>query len=317
MNSYSSLEILPYQEQIVNDDLESVLSKAERLQNSSALVRQYLVRHLISEKKADQAHYTATCGSYLVFKQYKNADRTLKLERANFCKHPMCPVCAWRRHLKYSKIIDKALEIGKYRYLYHIVLGVPNSDVLTRESLMRLKERGASFVKQKFSAGGYVSNLEVVNHGNGMHPHLHILAEAPEFIRNSADYVKEMSAKWLNHYTKGLENKTALRERYAGFTFFITGITKEERKNASLELTKYIVKGDFTSDDGESVSKIARAIKGVRKMSSAGVFKSAISEAKKEIAIDTAEFIESLSREEYELLIYKFINGEYRKEPLV
>lgn len=314
LKDISPLDSLSYDERFVNDSLESVLSRAEKLQNSSDTLRQYLVRHLISEKKAEQAHYTATCGSFLMFKQYKNAEHTLTLEKANFCKHPMCPVCAWRRHLKYSKIIERAIDVGHYRYLYHIVLGIPNVNELSREELMRLKERGATFVKQKLSASSYISNLEVVCHGKGIHPHLHMLVETPDFITNSREYVMDMSQKWLLHYTKGLSNRATLIERYRGFTFFLTGITKAQRAGMAQELTKYIVKGDFTSDDGEHVATVARAIKGVRKMSSSGEFKRAMTVAKQQLAIEGADKLENLSRAEYEILIYKFINGKYKRE---
>lgn len=314
LKSLSPLDSLSYDEKFVNDSLSSVLARAEKLQNNSHTLRQFLVRHLISEKKAEQAHYTATCGSFLLFKQYKNAEKTLTLEKANFCKHPMCPVCAWRRHLKYSKVIEKAIDIGNYRYLYHVVLGVPNVTELDKPYLMRLKERGATFVKQKLSCGGYISNLEVVCHGKGMHPHLHILVETPNFIKNSKSYIMDMSHKWLMHYTKGLPNKATLAEKYNGFTFYITGITKADRQGVAQELTKYIVKGDFTSDDGEYVSTIAKAIHGVRKMSTSGEFKRAMSSAKRELCIEGAEKVEKLSRVEYELMAYKFINGKYKRE---
>lgn len=316
IHSISPTDILTDDEKFVNDSLESTLKRAEKLQNSSDALRTFLVRHLISEQRAEQAHYVATCGSYLVFKRYRNAERTLTLERANFCKHPMCPVCAWRRHLKYSKILDRALEIGTYRYIYHVVLGVPNVDELDKTDLMRLKERGATFVKQKLAGVGYISNLEVVCHGNGIHPHLHLLVETEQFIRNSADYVREMSHKWMMHYVRGLENKADFIERYQGFTFFLTGITRDQRQGVAQELTKYIVKGDFTNDDGTHVATVASAIKGVRKMSSAGSFKKAITKAKGELICESAERLESLSRSEYELFIYRYINGKYEKENL-
>lgn len=314
LRNISPLDSLPQDERFVNDGIESILRSAERLQNDSEVVRHYIVKYLISEQKAEQAHYTATCGTYLLFKRYHDANKTVTLDRANFCKHPMCPVCAWRRHLKYSQIIERTLDLGRYKYLYHVVLGVPNVTELSRKDLMRLKERGASFVKQKLDGMGYISNLEVVCHGKGIHPHLHILVETPNFITNSSDYVKTMSSKWMKHYIKGLENKADFEARYNGFTFYLTGIKQRDRKGVAQELTKYIVKGDFTSDDGEHVATIARAIKGVRKMSASGNFKTNMSLAKKDLSIESAEKFETLTKEEYDILIYKYINGRYEKE---
>lgn len=311
----SPIGIIAHDERFVNSSADEVVAKAEVLQNRSAVVRQFLVRHLISENQAEQAHATSTCGNFLMFKRYANTERTVTLDRANFCKHPMCPVCAWRRHLKYAKLIDKSIEIGRYNYLYHLVLGVPNVDSLSKSDLMYLKERAVSFVRQKLDCKDYISNLEVVNHGAGLHPHLHMLINIPAFVKVSKEYIKEMSHKWMMHCTKKMANRSALLNTYDGFTFFITGITKAERDGVAQELTKYIVKGDFTSDDGETISTIARAIKGVRKMSSSGTFKENMSLAKKIVLSESDERLRNLSKYDYEYLIYQFINGKYERKP--
>ena len=312
----SPVDIVPYDEQIVNGTLKATLERAQHLQNSSEDLRVFLARHLISEGRAEMAHYVTQCGTYLFFKKYNDVKNTITLERANFCKHPMCPLCAWRRHLKYSRIIEKTLDIGNFKYLYHLVLGVPNSETLDKKTLMRLKERGATFVSQKLKCKGYISNLEVVAHGNGIHPHLHILIETEDFIKVSKEYILEMSNKWLKHYIKGLENKATLEQKYKGLTFYIQGLGKGNAKEISQELTKYIVKGDFTNDDGQYVSTIAKAIKGVRKMSSSGTFKTTMSEAKESVSVESAERLAQLSKSRCEYLIYRFINGKFERERL-
>jgi hypothetical protein len=111
-----------------------------------------------------------------------------------------------------------------------------------------------------------------------------------------------------------MRNKFELESKYSGFTFFITGISKAERDGISQELTKYIVKGDFTSDDGGAISTIARAIKGVRKMSSSGIFKENMSCAKKIVISESNERLRDLSKYDFEYLIYQFINGKYERK---
>lgn len=312
--SVSPVDIVPYDEQIVNDTLRATLEKSQKMQNTSSKLRVLLARHLISNGNVDMAHYVSQCGTYLFFKRYFDAKGTITLERANFCKHPLCPVCAWRRHLKYSHIIEKTLQIGNFGYLYHIVLGVPNVDVIDKPTLMRLKERGASFVKQKLNCQGYISNLEVVHHGKGIHPHLHILVETQDFIKVSKDYIKNLSHKWMMHYIKGRSDMAEYKTKYDGFTFYLQGLGRGAEKEISQELTKYIVKGDFTSDDGSFISAISDAIKGVRKMSTSGNFKKTMTKAKKIINVENADRLLNLSQEQYELLVYRFINGKYKRE---
>lgn len=304
-------EIISPTEAFVNDSIANVIRRAERAQNDASIIRRHLVQHLIHEKQAEQAHATANCGTFLMFKRYNDAEQTAKLERANFCKHPVCPVCAWRRHLKYSNLINIAISHSTYAYLYHLVLAVPNVESLSREYLMRLKERGKSFVAQKLGCKSYISNLEIVCHGNGFHPHLHMLLDLPNFVPVSADWIKNMSAKWKKHFSKGLDG---VYDRYAGFTFYITGSSKDESGNIALELTKYIVKGDISSEP-ENVETIARAIKGVRKMSTAGTFKKALQDAKECVALDTAEKLEHLSHYDWEYQIFNYINGKYERRP--
>ena len=62
-----------------------------------------------------------TCGDVLKF--VKDPVQGLKLYQAYFCKNKLCPMCNWRRSMKYSwqikQILDKALEqYPKARFLF-------------------------------------------------------------------------------------------------------------------------------------------------------------------------------------------------------
>ena len=53
------------------------------------------------------------CAEVLRFQEQE--DKSLKLHQAWFCKNRLCPICNWRRSMKYSvqlfKMIDKAIQI--------------------------------------------------------------------------------------------------------------------------------------------------------------------------------------------------------------
>lgn len=316
MITMSSTDIIPTDEQVVKSTIEKAILKSENLLISSEALRRRLVKHLISEKQPTQAHYVNECGTFLMFKQYMNEEKTATLHKANFCKHPMCPLCAWRRHLKYSRIIDKAIELSNSAYLYHLVLAIPNVNDLQRADLSYLKERGKTFLQQKLNANGYFSNLEIVEKGRGLHPHLHILFSSEMFIRVNAEFIKLMSNKWLRHYIHKLpqEQRQYYMSKYDGFTFYLTGFDKRNRENICFELTKYIVKGDIMCDGGALLPTVARAIKGIRKISAGGDLKKNMSEAKKVIADESDTVLDNLSRYEWEYRIYEFINGKYERK---
>lgn len=78
--------------------------------NSRGKERDWRGRKILSLKLADifkELQYKKTfvervisCGDTLQFIQ--NQDGTLKLYQAYFCKNKLCPMCNWRRSMKYS-----------------------------------------------------------------------------------------------------------------------------------------------------------------------------------------------------------------------
>lgn len=302
--------ISPY-EKVVNCGLDETLSKAKSLRNSADDLRRSLVAYLLKEKKPEQAHAVESCGSFLMFKQYNDSMKTSTLERANFCKHPMCPLCAWRRHLKYNAILERSLPLSRGK-LSHLVLAIPNTDTLSRNDVMRLKERAKTFIKQKLGCDSYISNLEIVASEKGYHPHLHILLESACFFKVSAQWIKDMACKWKKHYCKGLKDCEQF-SAYDGFTFYLTGIKSDEISGACQELTKYIIKGQQKISP-QMVEQTAEAIYKVRKMSSGGTLRENIQAGKRLVALSLDEKLQSLSRHEWEYHIYQFINGNYERK---
>lgn len=299
-------DIIPELENNVNEPIYKTLGKAENFIINTAELRDLLYKHYLRKQKPHKAKAIKECGTFLMFKQYKDLNSTAQLTRANFCKDPLCPMCAWRKHIKTSNIMAYAMEDIKGK-VSHLVLAVPNTKHITRERLINLKERAVSFVKGALNCDNYFSNLEIVASDAGFHPHIHMLIESQDFFSVNQEKIKDMSQKWRKHFDK---RDTEMYDReYEGYTFYIRGITGDYQ-GALQEVTKYVVKAE-TKIDTDNTAELADAIKGVRKSSSGGTFKQAIRNGKVDALIETERYFRELSQYEWQYHIYNFINGRY------
>ena len=295
----------------VNDTIYHTLSKAERFIINTEELRSLLHRYYIERGKIQQAQAVKDCGRFLMFKQYKDSNSTAQLARANFCKNPLCPMCAWRKHIKTYNIMQYAVE-ELHGKISHLVLAIPNTKTISRERITTLKERAVSFVRQELDCGDYFSSLEIVSSDTGYHPHMHILLSTKEYYNVSADFIKTMSARWKQHFDK--KDVEIYDREYEGYTFYIRGLTgtQEELRNAILETTKYILKAE-SKIDYIHTANLCEAVKGVRKTSAGGNFREGIKQGKKCAYVETERFFRELSAFDWEYQIYNFINGKYKK----
>ena len=295
----------------VNDTIYQTLSKAEKFILNTEELRNILHKYYIERGKIPQAKAVRDCGRFLMFKQYKDKESTAQLARANFCKNPLCPMCAWRKHIKTYNIMQYAVEELQGK-VSHLVLAIPNTSNITKERLTMLKERAVSFVRSELNCDDYFSSLEIVASEKGYHPHIHMLLCTKDFFEVSKEYILEMSGRWKAHFDK-CDTETYSRE-YQGYTFYIRGLTgtKEELKGAILETTKYILKAE-SKIDYERATSLCEAVKGVRKTSAGGEFREGIKVGKRSAYIETEAFFRELSAYDWEYQIYNFINGKYKK----
>ncbi|HEY8361905.1 MAG TPA: protein rep, partial [Tissierellaceae bacterium] len=77
-------------------------------------------RRLGEEFKSKQ-YRVSDCGTFLEFKRFIN-DNSMKLNKANFCKVRLCPMCSWRRSLKIygqvSKIMDEVVKNEDLEFIF-------------------------------------------------------------------------------------------------------------------------------------------------------------------------------------------------------
>lgn len=147
--------------------------------NSRGKDRNWRGRKILSLKLADifkELQYkdslierVATCGDTLRF--IRREDGSLKLYQAYFCKNKLCPMCNWRRSMKYSyqtsRIVDEAIkQEPKARFLF-LTLTVKNveGEALnsTISQLTKSFDRLFRRAKVKKNLLGYLRSVEVTH----------------------------------------------------------------------------------------------------------------------------------------------------------
>lgn len=205
------------------------------------------------------------CASYLQFKQFK--DGTSKLNGANFCKVRLCPMCAWRRSKKIfaqvSKVMDKALEIKDYRFLFLTLtcrnvegteLSSTLDDLFKAFNLLTKRKQVNQAVKGWFRALEITHNLDVKSKDyDTYHPHFHvILMVNKSYFTDTKFYLsqKDWTSLW----------KDSLKVDYTpvvNIKAFKTGTKKQVAKSVS-ESAKYTVKdNDFLIEGNEEMTDSA------------------------------------------------------------
>lgn len=185
--------------------------------NSLGKERDWRGRKILSLKLADifkELQYKKTfvervisCGDTLQFIQ--NQDGNLKLYQAYFCKNKLCPMCNWRRSMKYSyqtsRIVDEAIKQSpKGRFLF-LTLTVKNVEGKALNStisqLTKSFDRLFKRAKVQKNLLGYLRSVEVTHNQNDKtyHPHIHVLMMVrPSYFQSKKDYItqKEWSDMW-------------------------------------------------------------------------------------------------------------------------
>lgn len=234
------------------------------------------------------------CGSNLFFEHFFNEENTTRLASANFCKHRLCPFCAWRWHIKYASIIEKTFEILGQHEFYHLVLTIPNVKYINKEFLINLRQNSTEFMKKTLKCEDYLISFEItIGKDETFHPHYHILC-----ILKNKPTRKFLQTEW---------SKTANCGKYA-----ICDIKKCTDKRISQELTKYILKFENNSISESKIFILNKALKGLRKFATNGIIKKAEKTAKVQLQAEVFDKIQKLQEFDSELLFYKWIGQAYQ-----
>lgn len=252
-------------------------------------------RQIAEFLQGEKGQRVTDCGSLLVFAKYRDPASTEKLHNANFCKNKLCPMCAWRTHLKISEQIQYAVEQQEAK-LYHIVLTIPNIKYMDKPFLLDYRKRAVKFLREIMGVNNYLMSFEITvsEHGE-YHPHFHILGEM-----NEEKARRYLQAEWARYL--GINRKWVMLHY------------EKATKDTYRELTKYIIKFESKETPTKALEVIYYATKGVRRYALAGQLKEDYKLAKK--TIEEKYKLEKTSLEEYgdpELEFYKWFGNCYKK----
>ena len=151
------------------------------------------------------------CSQLLDFKLVPEADigeLKLKLSSSRFCRVRHCPVCQWRRSLRWKakafQMLPKVVEeYPKHRWLF-LTLTIKNCLVTDLKATLQHMNRSWQRLVQrkKFPAIGWIRSTEVTRGRDGSaHPHFHclLLVKSGYFGKN---YIKQ--SEWVDLWRKSL-----------------------------------------------------------------------------------------------------------------
>ena len=229
-----------------------------------------------------------TCGDTLRFIQ--NQDGSLKLYQAYFCKNKLCPMCNWRRSMKYSyqtsRIVDEAIkQEPKVRFLF-LTLTVKNveGEALnsTISQLTKSFDRLFRRAKVKKNLLGYLRSVEVTHNedDNSYHPHIHVLMMVKSsYFKGKENYItqKEWGDMWSQSlkvdYTPMIDIRT-VKEKGKGL------------RGAVLETAKYPTKPiKMDIENKQVVDDLYNGLYRKRQLGYGGLFKT----IKKQLTLDDVE----------------------------
>ena len=211
------------------------------------------------------------CGTVLVFAECP-ADGQKRLQRANFCRERLCPMCAWRRSLKWAAEVSKVLHAGavenpKWGY---VMLTLTQKNVpgkaLANEISRIMRGWNLAQRRQEFRAvAGWLRVLEVTRSEKNetWHPHIHaLLAVTPEYFRGRG-YVSQKKWRELWADVLGLDYDPSVEVHR------VTARNNGDHLDAAArEVGKYTVKdADLVGDGTDVIARVATldaALKGRR-----------------------------------------------------
>lgn len=147
---------------------------------------QELYRSAKFDKYADRIQ---TCGKLLEFalRSDDQGDVSIKLQSAHFCRVRHCPVCQWRRSMKWqAKMFSAMPEINKaypkHRWVF-LTLTVRNCAIADLRDTVKSMNDAFKRLTQlvRFPAIGWIKSVEVTRNPEtgDAHPHFHCLMLVP------------------------------------------------------------------------------------------------------------------------------------------
>jgi plasmid rolling circle replication initiator protein Rep len=249
------------------------------------------------------AERIALCSQLLEFDLRTADDDSIRLQlrSARFCRVRHCPVCQWRRSLRWKarayQVLPKIVEqYPTHRWLF---MTLTQKNILISNLRGTLTEMNRGFKRmagrKMFPAIGWLKSTEVTRGEHGTaHPHFHCLLMVPASYF-SHGYIKQ--SRWVELW------RDCMRLDYNPI-IDIRAIKKEISPSILIpELLKYCTKeGDMVADR-EWFLELTQQLHNMRAISTGGVLK----EYLRDLELDSIESVEvegDIVKEEYEQLLF-------------
>lgn len=245
-----------------------------------------------------KASRIAGCGDYLRFRKYDDEEQTIKLHRANFCMHSMCPMCAWRKHSRNAVVLSEALS--GIENLWLVTLTIPNITRPSKTAFMDLIKQSTEMLKKQWHITSYIANFEVTCGSGEYHPHIHAIVQQPHWTEKT---IAENMGYWRGKWGKKTGNKFA----------YIDIERVWDTAGAIAEITKYICKPAVknSGDIAKMIADLEPALHGIRQIRAAGEIKTRIAETKTSINLEKIKDKLTFVGVSHTDVIAEWMNGKY------
>lgn len=285
MDNYNSL-ILPNQDQLLSDYSESDKPWDRHKQESETVYRMLATSD--NDRIRKYADRIKECAGWLIFAHTDLTERKFRLHQASFCRVRVCPVCQWRRSMKYTcKMIKSIPEIVKSNprlRLLHLVLTVRNCPLDELRQTINLMNTGWNRLTRRKQfipiVKGYLKSIEITHNSttDEAHPHFHCLLLVPDWYFTHSNY-------YLTHSDWTELWKSCCRLEYIPIVNIQSVRQSDEKRIIKIvrELTKYTTKPDDLINSGSDwlIKYIFQTI-GLRFFSTGGLIRQSLGEIEKE-----------------------------------
>jgi len=220
----------------------------------------------------DKGERVRHCGDWISLHYYHDEEQTAHIHRANWCRHPLCPMCSWRRHLTLSYAYSLAIEAARKdgNKLFFLTLTIPNTTGINAEKLRQLRSKAVTYIRKQLRCSSYICTLEVTySQEKGYHPHIHAILCYPK--QTPTPYVLEkipsLRSTWGREWERTWLEATC------------SPIGTSE--SAAQEVSKYVAKVECSTVLLKPVlASLSKALYHLRRTSAAGSLKDYLCEAR-------------------------------------
>ena len=236
------------------------------------------------------ANRIAGCAGLLEFAFIADGDDgnlRIKLTGSHFCRVRHCPVCQWRKQLRWRARFFEALPkiqeaYPKARFLF-LTLTVLNCSVDDLRSTIRHMNKSWQRLSQRksFPANGFLKSIEITrSHSGEAHPHFHCVLMVNPGYFTGASYLSH--DKWVELW------KESLQVDYSP-SVNIQVVKGDNLMKALCETIKYSLKPEDLTSNRDWLLKVTEQLHGSKSVAVGGVFRNFISQDEPEDLIGKSE----------------------------